>query len=156
MGTTLMFRNLPKTYTRTHFVEVLENEGFAGTFDFVYLPADFETCVGSGYAFVSFTSHETAVRAKGHFHGFTCWQGTSPSKACNVAWSGPVQGLDAHVKKYRNSPVLHESVPDECRPAIFTSDGERVPFPKPTRRIRLPRVTNRPGCRRPKSELQQV
>lgn len=153
MRTTLMFRNLPKSFTRTRFVEILEEEGFGGSFDFVYLPADFETCVGSGYAFVSFTLHEAAVRARGHFHGFTAWQSASPSKACNVAWSGPVQGLDAHVKKYQNSPVMHESVPDECRPAIW-NNGVRVAFPKPTRRIRMPRATNRPGCRRPKGDLQ--
>ena len=28
-------------------------------------------------------------------------------KVCRVTWSGPHQGLAAHVERYRNSPVMH-------------------------------------------------
>ena len=28
-------------------------------------------------------------------------------KVCQVSWSGPHQGFDAHVARYRNSPVMH-------------------------------------------------
>lgn len=149
--TTVMFRNLPKSYTRTPFLEVIDAEGFTGTYEFVYLPTDFESCGNSGYAFISFTTHDEATRAKTHFHGFSQWSPASSCKPCDVAWSGPVQGLEAHMKKYQNSPVMHDSVPDEYRPAIFI-DGVRARFPKPTRRIRLPRATNRPNRRRPKPE----
>lgn len=149
--TTLMFRNLPKSYTRSPFLEVIDAEGFAGTYEFVYLPTDFESCGNSGYAFISFITHDEATRAKKHFHGFSQWSPASSCKPCDVAWSGPVQGLEAHVKKYQNSPVMHDSVPDEYRPAIFIN-GVRARFPKPTRRIRLPRATNRPNRRRPKPE----
>lgn len=149
--TTVMFRNLPKSYTRTPFLEVIDAEGFAGTYEFVYLPTDFESCGNSGYAFISFNTHDEATRAKKHFHGFSQWSPAPSCKPCDVAWSGPVQGLEAHVKKYQNSPVMHDSVPDEYRPAIFIN-GVRARFPKPTRRIRLPRATNRPNRRRPKPE----
>lgn len=149
--TTVMFRNLPKSYTRTPFLEVIDAEGFAGTYEFVYLPTDFESRGNSGYAFISFNSHEEASRATNHFHGFSQWSPAFSCKPCDVAWSGPVQGLEAHVKKYQNSPVMHDSVPDEYRPAIFIN-GVRANFPKPTRRIRLPRATNRPNRRRPKPE----
>lgn len=149
--TTLMFRNLPKSYTRTPFLEVIDAEGFAGTYIFVYLPTDFESNATSGYAFISFNTHDEAAHAKNHFHGFTQWLNGPPGKPCDVAWSGPVQGLEAHVKKYQNSPVMHESVPDEYRPAIYIN-GVRARFPKPSRRIRLPRATNRPSRRRPKPE----
>ena len=31
---------------------------------------------------------------------------------------------EAHVERYKNSPVMHKSVPDEYKPAIF-KDGVR-------------------------------
>ena len=30
-----------------------------------------------------------------------------PREVCRVSWSGPHQGLAAHVERYRNSPVMH-------------------------------------------------
>ena len=38
-------------------------------------------------------------------------------------WSHPYQGLDAHIERYRNSPVMHEDVPDEYKPM----SGPRIP-----------------------------
>merc|ERR1712226_203470 len=93
---------------------------------------------GFGYAFVNFATHDAAVRAKRHFQGYCQWSVPS-QKVCEVVWSGPVQGLPAHTERYRNSPVMHDSVPDEYKPVVFVN-GNRVPFPPPTKRIRPPRV----------------
>jgi phosphatidylglycerophosphate synthase len=49
------------------------------------------------------------------------------------------KGLGAHIERYRNSPVMHESVPDEYKPAMYTR-GVRVPFPPPTKNLRMPRI----------------
>merc|ERR1712032_507740 len=81
---------------------------------------------------------EDAKKAKSSFQGFARWRVPS-RKTCDVVWSGPVQGLQAHTERYRNSPVMHDSVPDEYKPAVFV-DGIRVAFPAPTKRIRPPRV----------------
>lgn len=32
-----------------------------------------------------------------------------PCQVCQVGWSGPHQGFEAHVERYRNSPVMHRS-----------------------------------------------
>ena len=37
----------------------------------------------------------------------------SSQKVCEVCWGNPLQGLGAHIVRYRNSPVMHQSVPDE-------------------------------------------
>jgi len=58
--------------------------------------------------------------------------------ALQVRWSSK-QGLHTHVELYRNSPVMHELVPDEYKP-ILLKDGVRIPFPPPTRRVRKPRT----------------
>jgi hypothetical protein len=136
--TTLMFRNLPNNYTRANLLDMLDTEGFSKVYSFVYLPTDFKNFAGFGYAFVNFATHEAALLAKRHFQGYCNWSVPS-QKICEVVWSGPVQGLSAHTERYRNSPVMHDSVPDEYKPVVFVN-GSRVKFPPPTRKIRPPRV----------------
>jgi len=135
--TSLMLRGLPNEYMRTTLTQLLDSEGFAAKYNFVYLPTDFATCVSFGYAFVCFVTHEDALAAKCYFQDFGRWACES-EKRCDVAWSDDVQGLDAHVEKYRNSPVMHSSVPDEHKPALF-GGGMRQIFPAPTKKIRAPR-----------------
>jgi len=135
--TTLIFRNLPNSLSRSSFVQLLNVEGLGADYRFIYLPIDFKRLAGFGYAFVSFASHDAARRALQIFQGFDRWGVPSP-KVCNVAWSEDVQGLQAHIDRYRNSPVMHRSVPDDYKPALF-NNGVRVSFPAPTRPIKPPR-----------------
>lgn len=136
--TTVMLRNLPNNYTRELLLDLLQREGFGGTFDFVYLPIDFKSQAGLGYAFVNFTTPADATRCWPVFEGFTNWSMPS-SKVCSVTWGNPLQGLSAHVERYRDSPVMHQSVPDEWKPVLFV-DRVRVPFPPPTKPIKLPKL----------------
>lgn len=137
--TTVMLRNLPNRYTRDMLLQMLDSEGFIGRYTFVYLPIDFKTHSGLGYAFVDLVLPEDAVRLRERFEGFSRWAIQS-EKICSVGWSAPAQqGLHAHVDRYRNSPVMHFSVSDEWKPAVF-ANGQRVPFPPPTRRLRAPNL----------------
>lgn len=136
--TTVMLRNLPNEYSRDMLTKMLENEGFGGRFDFIYLPIDFRFKSGFGYAFINMVNSQAAEALMEHFQGFTKWSIQS-EKVAEVTWSNPSQGLDAHVERYRNSPVMHEAVPDEFKPAMF-ANGERIDFPTPTKAIRMPRL----------------
>lgn len=136
--TTVMMRNIPNNYTRELLISLLNAQGFKGGYDLVYLPIDFQTEVGLGYAFINLVSPEEADRFRSHFQGFSEWDVVS-QKTCEVSWSDALQGVDAHIDRYRNSPVMHESVPDDFKPVLY-QDGERVPFPVPTKRIRAPRL----------------
>jgi hypothetical protein len=136
--TTVMLRNMPNNYSRTMLLELLDAEGFAGQYDFLYLPMDFQSRASLGYAFINFTSSDSAEAFWRVFDGYSNW--AIPSrKMSGVSWSGPHQGLEAHIERYRNSPVMAESTPDEYKPILF-DHGMRIPFPPPTRRIRAPRV----------------
>jgi len=135
--TTVMLRNLPNNYTRAILLRLLDSEGFAGKYDFVYLPIDFRTHAALGYAFVNLVSPEQAACLHWHFDGFSKWMFPS-SKRCSVSWSNPHQGLDSHIARYRNSPLMHEVVPDEYRPVLYR-EGQRIPFPPPTKKIKFPR-----------------
>lgn len=139
-ATSSMIRNIPNDYSRERLVEQLNAEGFAGCFDFLYLPIDFTTRSGLGYAFVNFVSHAVAERFQRHFTGFDRWSMAS-DKVCEVHWSS-LQGLEAHVERYRNSPVMHESIPEDQKPLLFSGPYRR-PFPSPTKKIRAPRHWHR-------------
>lgn len=140
--TTVMLRNLPNDYTREMLLSLLDSEGFKGKYDFVYLPVDFKREAGLGYAFVNLISNEEAENIRSHFNGFQAWK-TQSQKICEVAWGDPLQGLEEHIDRYRNSPVMHPDVTDEAKPALF-KDGVRIAFPEPTKRIRLPRFKHFP------------
>jgi len=136
--TTLMMRDIPNSYSSNSLIELFDDAGFHGTYDFMYLPVDFRTNMSLGYAFVNFVSTQDAQDFMLFFDGFSNWHFLSP-KVCKVSWSDPNQGLEEHVERYRNSPVMHENVPDDFKPRLYES-GVRVAFPEPTKRIKLPRM----------------
>lgn len=140
--TTLMLRNIPNCYTRSSLLELLDGQGFKSSYNLVYLPIDFNTNCGFGYAFVNFVDTESAEVFMSRLQGYQTW-GTPSDKVLDVTWSNAHQGFEAHVERYRNSPMMHETVPDELKPVIFVS-GERVPFPLPTKKPRAPRTRRRP------------
>jgi len=140
--TTVMLRHIPNRYTSAQLVELLDAKGFKAKYDFVYLPIDFQNKVNLGYCFVNLLSHEWALRFQQEFEGFKEWLFDSV-KASEVSWAHPHQGLNEHIERYRNSPVMHPSMPSEYKPLIF-NDGVQIPFPAPTRTIKAPKVrTNR-------------
>lgn len=139
--TTVMLRNLPNNYTRDMLLELIDSMGFRGQYDFLYLPIDFQTHACLGYAFVNLVDPGVVPSFWRSFDGFSNWSLPS-KKVCYISWSGPHQGLEAHIERYRNSPVMHGEVGDECKPLIFR-EGVRVEFPVPTKSIRPPRVRKR-------------
>lgn len=137
-ATTVMLRNLPNRYTRRMFLELLDSHGFARSYDFIYVPMDFRNAVNLGYAFVNLLHHADALRLFGAFQGFGGWAFES-TKICEVSWAHPHQGLGSHVERYRNSPVMHPSMPEEYKPMVFHG-GIQAGFPAPTKAIRAPKL----------------
>lgn len=133
--TTLMFRNLNKQLTQTGLVEQLIAMGCGALFDFVYMPMNFRESGNFGYAFVNFISHSAAVEVMTHIQ--VCDAPSSEKWICT--WS-TCQGLNANVDRYRNSPLMHHSVPEECKPAMYDCTGAQVLFPRPTKNIPKPRI----------------
>lgn len=140
--TTKIMKNVPLQYTRQQLLDLLDTHGFRGKYNFVYLPVNFRTCDLHGYAFVNFTCDTVATQFEMQFAGFTAW-GVESDMICEVK-SSTHQGLKGNIMRYRNSPVMHDSVDDAWRP-ILLADGVRVPFPAPTRSIKAPRTQRRAG-----------
>mmetsp|Transcript_117644 Transcript_117644/g.219997 ORF Transcript_117644/g.219997 Transcript_117644/m.219997 type:complete len:336 (-) Transcript_117644:112-1119(-) len=141
--TTVMIRNLPNNMTRDSLAQLLAMRR-CDQYDFLYLPCDLHRLNGLGYAFVNFVTHGHAEKAKAQLEGYKSWKDVGESfrsdKICSVAWGrADQQGLQWQIDHYHNSPLMHEKVPDKCRPALFV-DGKRENFPPPTKRLRPPRL----------------
>merc|ERR1712147_324950 len=135
--TTLMFRNIPNDYTRDMLLELLDSKGFTARYNFLYMPVDFKRPAGLGYAFINCVAQADAENMLATFQNFRHWRFNS-AKICEVVWGEPLQGLQSHIDRYRNSPIMHGSVPDNCKPVLF-ENGVRCSFPSPPKRIRPPR-----------------
>jgi len=136
--TTVMLQNLPGCYDRSMLLALLDSCGFFGSYDFVYLPLDFKTGHGLGYAFVNFVTHDSARIFFDVFTGFRNW-GCATSKVGGVIWRSKHQGFQDNVEIMRNSTVMHSEIPECFQPAIFL-EGVRVAFPCPTKRISVARA----------------
>mmetsp|Transcript_49370 Transcript_49370/g.130942 ORF Transcript_49370/g.130942 Transcript_49370/m.130942 type:complete len:898 (-) Transcript_49370:290-2983(-) len=139
-ATTVVLKNIPQEYDSQMLVKLFEKEGFHERFDYIYMPVGFQDGVNLGYAFVNLISHEDALDFARVFHGF--WTYRAGSARGEITWAHPCQGFVSHVERYRNSPVMHPSVPDAYKPMIF-KNGQRVPFPKPTKPLGQPKGVSR-------------
>lgn len=130
MFTTAMMRNLPCHMTRTSLTKMLDKAGFAGCYDFIYMPVDFRTSLSMGYAFVNMVSEGEFHRLTSAFQSFSNWPLKS-AKVCSVSPS-QTQGLAANLERYQNSPVMGDEVPEKYKPVLFVN-SQKVAFPKPTK-----------------------
>jgi hypothetical protein len=137
LGTTVIMRNIPNRFSHTGLAAVMDTRGFSGVYDLIYVPLDFATGVSFGYAFVNLSSVEEADRFIASFDGYR-WGGSS-QKVCAVVRCCDDETPSERVERYRNLPVMHSSVPDSFKPALYSA-GQRVPFPAPTKRLRVPRI----------------
>jgi hypothetical protein len=135
--TTVMLRNLPIGLNRSAMMEVLRSAGVVDHVVFIYLPMNLRSPGNFGYAFVDFDSEVAAEKCKDKLDGFSGWS-EPDEKVLEIAWS-ETQGIDMHIQRYRDSPIMHPSLDDELKPAIF-KNGVRIEFPPPTKAIRAPRV----------------
>jgi hypothetical protein len=93
-----------------------------------------------GYLFVNFLKHDDAARALQCLLGQPI--GEPGAVVEKTEWSNPHQGIDCHLKRFRDCPVMHRLVPAEFKP-IYLRDGTPAKFPPPTRELVAPREFRR-------------
>lgn len=116
--TTLMIRNIPNRCTQIELVNELEYLGFAGTFDFLYIPLDKGTMSNVGYAFVNFSTALAASSCMSIFKGYRFLSHRRVSAKLSTASVAHIQGLEANLKHYENSAVKIANV-HERRPIVI-------------------------------------
>jgi len=110
-------------------LELLDGNGFKKSYNFVYVPHDFKRLpmlVNVGYFFINFTTHGVAVQAWDKLDGFKAWRLES-NKVLRASWAAKTQGLAACIHRYKDSPVLRQDMPFECKPMRF-ENGQVVQF----------------------------
>eukprot|EP00434_Breviolum_minutum_P043985 symbB.v1.2.039238.t1/scaffold6433.1/size18149/2 len=120
--TTMMLRNIPNKYTQNSLLQEINDLGFAGTFDFFYLPMDVHNRSNVGYAFINFLRPDDAelFRHKFSDHRFQRFQSRKISSVCTAH----VQGLHENLRHFQNRAVTHARN-DQYRPVVFRN-GSRV------------------------------
>merc|ERR1719188_2567814 len=111
-----MIRNVPNCYTQEDMLNELEDLGFAGKFDFVYLPVDKCSKASVGYAFANFVSATSAAcfMEGSQGHRFTR-RGKTKEMVVSVAH---LQGLAANLEHYE-SRARKSSKMAVCRPFVL-------------------------------------
>lgn len=137
-NTTVMLKNVPKTFSLDKLLRLLDRNGFNAKYDFVYLPVNFKTTTKLGYAFVNFIDHACAQEFKQQFRGFGDW-GQEEEQEAETCW-GQLHCKQKHIQRYRNSPLMHHSVPHDWKPVLFDCNGRAETFPAPTKRLQPPRA----------------
>merc|ERR1712032_27654 len=140
-NTSVILKNIIPGCDRETLLQVLMTHGFLEDVNFAYLPMAFDrkSTASFRYAFINFQSVRCAALFHEQFAGFKTWGNLGEtSEGCTVEWCG-MQGLEAHIHRYRNNPMMHHTVPDNFKP-ILLREGLRVPFPPPTEVIKAPRL----------------
>lgn len=108
---TFFVRNLPREITQEELRSTMDTEGFADTYNFLYVPQFFGDSSNKGYAFVNFFSLPAAEAF------WKSWHGRATSEDCPIGVTmSALQGLQANVKKWS---------PSRCK---RIRDGRRLPF----------------------------
>lgn len=136
--TTVMMRNLPNKYTQRMLLTEINQIGFLGTFDFLYLPIDPETQANRGYAFLNFIDPSFAWMFKMSYEGRKMNRFNS-SKVVSVM-PATLQGFDANYTHYSSARVNRGD--PAARPLFLREPTHSVPL-KATR-DRFQKRGNRP------------
>ncbi|KAK1290435.1 Protein terminal ear1 [Acorus calamus] len=149
--TTVMIKNIPNKYSQKLLLNMLDNhcvhcnekmsvvdgdhqqqqkqQPFS-SYDFVYLPIDFNNKCNVGYGFVNMTSPEATWRLYKAFHDQP-WEVFNSRKICEVTYAR-LQGLKALKEHFKNSKFACDT--DEYLPVVFDpprDGGENLTEPVP-------------------------
>merc|ERR1719450_1110682 len=127
-NTTLMIRNVPSRYRAKEFLKELCVRGFAGRFDFCYLPMDFGTAKSRGYGFVNFISGGDACRFYKEFHGKPMLLFNKVGKLVEITPSF-TQGLHANVCWYLERHTCRVLNPWFQPLLVLQSVGKTIAYP---------------------------
>ncbi|PKI77090.1 hypothetical protein CRG98_002593 [Punica granatum] len=142
--TTVMIKNIPNKYSQKLLLNMLDNhcincneqigdedspEQPFSSYDFVYLPIDFNNKCNVGYGFVNMTSPQAAWRLYKAFH-LRHWEVFNSRKICEVTYAR-IQGLEALKEHFKNSKFPCEM--DHYLPVVFSPprDGRLLTDPQP-------------------------
>lgn len=154
--TTVMIKNIPNKYSQKLLLNMLDNHCIhcneqisdgddqpMSSYDFVYLPIDFNNKCNVGYGFVNMTSPEATWRLYKAFH-HQHWEVFNSRKICEVTYAR-VQGLESLKDHFKNSKFPCEL--EHYLPVVFSPprDGKQLTEPAPLVGLNLERLLSVSG-----------
>jgi hypothetical protein len=103
--TTMMIRNIPGRYSQNDLMLDLADMGFAGAYDFLYVPMDKGTAANVGYAFVNFLDSNWAIKCKQMMEGYRFVRHHRSSTKVATVSVAHLQGLEKNLQHYENAAV---------------------------------------------------
>jgi hypothetical protein len=119
--TTLMLRNIPNKYTQTVLLQEIDKLGFAGTYDFFYLPMDVHNRSNVGYAFINFVHPASATHCIAKFSNYK-FQRYHSKKICAVS-PAHLQGFEKNVKHFQHRAVMNAR-DNQYRPVVLRGGAQ--------------------------------
>jgi len=98
-ATTLMIRNLPIGISQLQLLDELNMSGFAGKYDFCYMPCTFTSGEGKGFAFINLINPAIAQAFKGAWHNSRRFDMKSADIGINIS-AALLQGKQANIAKW--------------------------------------------------------
>lgn len=123
--TTLMIRNLPHDLTQMDLIAEMDDNGFEGTYDFLYMPSNFSSGRGKGYAFVNFTEEAAARRFVSEWHKGVRFGAGRDRGGLSIS-AAAVQGREANIKKW-DVPRMRRVKNPNFRPLIAVKNADGGP-----------------------------
>lgn len=130
----MVLRNIPVHFSRSDLLELLAAHDCLMDARFLYLPLESATGSAFGYAFIAFANEDVAER----FRSLLDDMEMSPGHVLRVNWNSSDVNADELVARFRNSRLMHPSVPDAIRPIVLLN-GIRTEFPAATKKLGVPR-----------------
>jgi hypothetical protein len=133
-ATTMMICNLPCRVTRNEMTQILDEMGFAATYDFLHMPtgrANSYSCRQSnlGYGFINFLDPDIAVDFMEKFSAYH-FTGYNSTKHVMVK-PAHIQGLDANLRRlYAGRRDRLERIEADKAATLAASAGKWQPFIK--------------------------
>lgn len=111
--TTLMVRGIPCSFSQEALLQLIDEAGLQGKYNFFYLPRDGKRSSNLGYAFINFVDQDSAEIMTSTFTGVPLAPARS-KKVCTVS-PADIQGLTGLSKHFRCTAVSRGT----CGPVFF-------------------------------------
>ena len=111
-----MIKNIPNKYTQAMLKEAIDRQVLHGSYDFLYLPIDFNNCCNVGYAFINMTSVVNVHVFYSAFNGRK-WEHFKSEKICEVTYAR-LQGLKKMKSHFQSSGISKLS-DTKVKPILF-------------------------------------
>jgi len=130
--TTVMMQNLPKKIQQSDLISELDWCGYAGLYDFLYMPSSYVDRRRLGYAFVNFLDSKTARRCASEWNRRPRSFNGGEIQMDGVLKVSParIQGRDANMRKWLTPKMLRVKNPNYRPYCVMGSAPTDSPFPK--------------------------